>query len=120
MTILRAALAGCRTFSHAFNRWRYVAFGRAVLIEVVHERPEHLRQRRLYVTQAGQDAVFGVMICPCGCQETLNLRFLPDRRPRWYLEGEAGERATVRPSIWRREGCRSHFFLTDGRIIWCQ
>src|SRR3546814_8310214 len=41
------------------------------------------------------------MLCPCGCGETIHLRFMGERRPRWSL-GSLSGRATVFPSIWRQ------------------
>ncbi|MFX8036043.1 DUF6527 family protein [Acinetobacter baumannii] len=26
---------------------------------------------------------------------------------------------TLSPSIWRSKGCRSHFFVREGLIVWC-
>lgn len=82
------------------------------------ESPQTLRPRRLYVTRHAHGPAFGFMLCPCGCGETIHLRFMGERRPRWSLESLSG-RATVFPSVWRQTGCRSHFFLRHGRIDWC-
>lgn len=90
-----------------------------VIVTVVDERPQHPRANRLYVTANGGKAAFAVMRCPCGCGDSLNLRFVGSRRPIWTLNSLDGP-ATVRPSIWRTSGCQSHFFLTDGEIIWCR
>ena len=109
----KALLAAQRMFHKLRRRFRP-----RTKVALVVERPTTPRKNRLYVTiQAGEPA-FGVMICPCGCGETLNLRFLQNRRPRWDLLSKKGN-ATVRPSIWRTTGCRSHFFLINGRVAWC-
>ncbi|WP_373852844.1 DUF6527 family protein [Brevundimonas abyssalis] len=102
-------------FSRARERWCRPR----VQLELVAERPRKLRRRRLYVSlQAGAPA-FGTMLCPCGCGETLNLRFFGNRRPRWSVAWDREARPTVRPSIWRRTGCGSHFNLVRGRVLWC-
>lgn len=91
----------------------------SIRVQAVAERPRRLNRRCLYVTfQAGAPA-FGVMICPCGCGETLNLRFFGERHPRWSVTWDRRKRPTVLPSIWRKSGCRSHFHLTAGRVRWC-
>ncbi|WP_363201475.1 DUF6527 family protein [Phenylobacterium sp.] len=59
------------------------------------------------------------MLCPCGCRETLHVRFLPNRRPRWDLVVGADRTATLHPSVWRQVGCGSHFILTKGNVRWC-
>ncbi|MGE0639981.1 MAG: DUF6527 family protein [Thermoanaerobaculia bacterium] len=37
--------------------------------------------------------------------------------PRWTVDVK-GALPTLRPSIWRTAGCRSHFFVLRGRIKW--
>lgn len=39
-------------------------------------------------------------------------------KPRWSLEVDAQGLPTLRPSVWLTGGCRSHFFLRKGKIIW--
>ena len=82
------------------------------------ERPDRLIKGKLYVTEAGGQPAFGFMSCPCGCGETLHLRFAGERRPRWSVVADWLGRATVKPSVWRSTGCKSHFILTKGRIHW--
>lgn len=82
------------------------------------ERPTRLRPRRLYVTVQADRPAFGFMLCPCGCGETLYLRFFGTRHPQWRIARLSGP-ATVTPSVWRTSGCRSHFILQDGQIHWC-
>jgi hypothetical protein len=43
-----------------------------------------------------------------------------DDDPSWIACGATGDRASLHPSIWRIRGCRSHFFIKDGRIIWAK
>jgi len=35
------------------------------------------------------------------------------------LHPEAAKDATFYPSVWRKTDCRSHFWFTEGRVIWC-
>jgi hypothetical protein len=60
------------------------------------------------------------MTCPCGCEDVLELMLLPDIKPRWNLTIDSRGRPTLRPSVWRTTGCRSHFWVRDGRIHWCR
>jgi hypothetical protein len=90
-----------------------------IRVELVADRPRKPLKNRLYVTQQAGEPAFGAMACPCGCGETLNLRFFGERRPRWSVRWNRRQRPTVKPSIWRQTGCRSHFHLTAGRVDWC-
>jgi hypothetical protein len=90
-----------------------------IKIAFTDHEPTKLRPQRLYVTSTPQGPSFGYMLCPCGCRETLHVRFLPDRRPRWDLQIEIGGAVSLKPSVWRQVGCRSHFILSKGRVYWC-
>jgi len=90
-----------------------------IRVEFVADRPQKPQKNKLYVTQQAGEPAFGSMACPCGCGETLNLRFFGERRPRWSVRWDHRLRPTVRPSVWRQLGCRSHFHLTAGRVDWC-
>lgn len=90
-----------------------------VRVRFANERPERLRPHTLYVTSGAHGPAFGFLKCPCGCGETLHLRFFGVRHPHWKLRTDTRRIATLTPSVWRQTGCRSHFVLRDGKIHWC-
>jgi Family of unknown function (DUF6527) len=59
-----------------------------------------------------------VMSCPCACGELLPINLDPRSGKAWRLYYRYGF-WTLFPSIDRDTGCRSHFILSRGRIIWC-
>ncbi|WP_420884462.1 DUF6527 family protein [Amnimonas aquatica] len=56
--------------------------------------------------------------CPCGCGDIIELLLLPAVRPHWALSVDGLGRPTLYPSVWRTTGCRSHFWLRQGRTVW--
>jgi len=56
--------------------------------------------------------------CPCGCGDVIELLLLPNVIPRWDIQIDQFGRPTLSPSVWRVTGCRSHFWLRKGRVIW--
>jgi hypothetical protein len=80
--------------------------------------PAQLAGRKLYVLTEDGVPWQAAMICPCGCQETLELNLLPDERPRWRFSIDAKGRASLSPSVWRKIGCHSHFWLRNGWVVW--
>jgi hypothetical protein len=58
------------------------------------------------------------MRCPCGCGQRVELPLIPEVRPCWKLRLESDGRPTLIPSVWLREGCRSHFFIRKGKVEW--
>lgn len=86
--------------------------------EHVEEFPDALEGHKLYV--AGENTYFwaAAMLCPCGCGEVIELNLLPKARPCWTVQEHPNGLVSLRPSVWRRQGCRSHFYLRRGQIEW--
>ncbi len=101
-----------------FRRWirRAPAPLQTVSIE---ELPDELDAKTVYLVGEGPYLWFAAMICPCGCGATLHMSLLPDGHPRWEIIRHKNGTISLHPSVWRTQGCRSHFFLREGRIIWC-
>jgi hypothetical protein len=74
----------------------------------------------LYVVGEGAHEWYAVMRCPCGCGESLVMSLLTDARPRWRVTTDERGVPSLSPSVNRRVGCRSHFFLREGHIAWCE
>jgi hypothetical protein len=60
------------------------------------------------------------MLCPCGCGGGIHLSLVRGDKPSWRLDVDNSGRPTLYPSIWRTAGCRSHFLLRRGRVVWCR
>ncbi|MFD2319333.1 MULTISPECIES: DUF6527 family protein [Delftia] len=60
------------------------------------------------------------MKCPCGCSRSLELLLIPEARPRWELTVDAQGRPSLHPSIWLKDGCKSHFWIKEGKVEWCE
>jgi hypothetical protein len=58
-----------------------------------------------------------VMLCPCGCNSLLHMNLMDDYDPYWSYQIH-DDLITVTPSIDRVVGCKSHFFVREGRIVW--
>ncbi len=56
--------------------------------------------------------------CPCGCGDVIELLLLPDVKPRWDIKIDFRNRPTLSPSVWKTTGCRSHFWVRSGKILW--
>lgn len=86
---------------------------------VVHltEDPDELLPETLYAIGENGHLWHVMLVCPCGCGATIALNVLPDASPRWWLY-ESADGPTLSPSVWRTTGCRSHFILRRGCVIW--
>jgi len=81
--------------------------------------PETIRPQEVYLVGENGYLWYVAMLCPCGCGETLQLSCLPNARPRWSVTCHPNQTISLHPSVARTKGCRSHFFLKRGHIIWC-
>ncbi len=88
--------------------------------EHVDEFPDSLNPHKLYL--AGENGYFwaAAMLCPCGCGDVIELNLLKKARPCWSVNEHPDGLVSLMPSVWRREGCHSHFFLRRGQIEWCR
>jgi hypothetical protein len=57
--------------------------------------------------------------CPCGCGKNLELMLVDEAKPNWSISIDAKQRPTLRPSVHLTTGCKSHFWVKTGKIIWC-
>lgn len=84
----------------------------------VEDAPEVLRFGSVYVLGEDEHIWSVTMLCPCGCGEQIQLSTVGGR-PRWSVDIEGDGTVTLNPSIWRKVGCQSHFFLRRGAVQWC-
>lgn len=80
--------------------------------------PDSLATRTIYLV--GEDGVlwFAALICPCGCNDLVQLSLHREGRPRWTVGVDETGLVSLAPSVWRQVGCRSHFSVSRGRLIW--
>lgn len=106
-----------------FGRW---IFGRlpwwrpkVYATQYVTELPRRPKPRVLYVVVEDGFLEFVSMVCPCGCKQLLHMNLLPDERPCWMLTEKSDGTTTLYPSVWRKRGCRAHFWFRDSTVRWC-
>ena len=82
--------------------------------------PAVVRKNSLvHMVDAGKSWSVGFQ-CPCGCGEVIELLLLPEVEPHWSLTVDRLNRPTLSPSVWKATGCRSHFWMRGGRIVWAR
>lgn len=84
---------------------------------MVEELPQKLDIHKLYIVGEGRYRWSVALLCPCGCGDTIQLNVRNDAHPFWRIIEKKGL-ISLEPSIWRSKGCRSHFFLRNGKIQW--
>ncbi|WP_220132886.1 MULTISPECIES: DUF6527 family protein [Ramlibacter] len=94
--------------------WPY----RRILVIAGDGLPSRLPARDLVLLTEDDEPWSVAMICPCGCGQRVELPLLREASPRWSLQVDKLRRPTLRPSVWLLDGCRSHYFVRSGRVVW--
>lgn len=81
------------------------------------DAPETLEDRTIYLVGEGGHEWHLILTCPCRCGDAIYLNLLTEISPRWDYVIRQGE-ISVHPSVWRTKGCRSHFRIRKGDIVW--
>jgi hypothetical protein len=95
------------------------AAGPAYRLKVNVEVPDFTDAKTVHLIGENASYWLAVMQCPCGCGNVIQLPLSGDDGPRWSVSGTRSA-ATLSPSVHRTTGCRSHFILRRGNIIWCR
>ena len=97
---------------------RLVGYSQTVRAAITDELPDKPSEGVLYLI--GEDSQFwqSALLCPCGCKDLIRLPMDSGGFPNWTASIGAKGLPTLRPSVDRTSGCRSHFVLQDGKVIW--
>lgn len=57
--------------------------------------------------------------CPCGCKKVITLSLQENHSPHWEIKVSESGRPSLFPSVWQNSGCLSHFWIDEGKVIWC-
>lgn len=85
----------------------------------VADEPPQLAAHTVYAVGENGHLWHVIFLCPCSCRAQISLNLLPDDSPRWKLSA-SNDVPSLSPSVRRAVGCRSHFILKNGRIVWCR
>lgn len=86
---------------------------------IIEDMPETLEVGYVYLVGENGYFWFVAFLCPCGCQAKVQLSLLSGH-PQWTLIQHGDGTISLQPSIWRIEGCHSHFFLRRSSFEWCK
>lgn len=81
---------------------------------------DEVKDKILFVV-GGKGYVKWVYIkCPCGCGDVLTLSLMKKNKPNWNLKVDKFNRPTLYPSVWKKDGCKSHFWIRKGKLEWAR
>lgn len=98
--------------------WSYKQFQYKIEIIPDNPNPDSLRDNIVYVVGAKNYIKWGYIKCPCGCGDSIMLSLNKKAYPSWSIKQDKIGRATISPSVNKLDGCKSHFFIRKGKLIW--
>lgn len=84
----------------------------------VEDVPNVLKSKTIYIIGVENNPWQLIMECPCGCKNTLHMNLMKEESPVWSYVIENKKMITIHPSINRIVGCKSHFFIRNGKLVW--
>lgn len=85
----------------------------------VDDFPDTMESFTLYLANGGEYLRAAGLVCPCGCGDLIELNLLKAVRPCWHVKEHTKGLVSLTPSVRRMKGCRSHFWIRNGRTYWC-
>lgn len=82
------------------------------------EIPKSIELGKIYQVNTENDPWICIFYCPCGCKEKIILNLQTQARPAWKIQTKKDSVPTISPSVYRQIGCKSHFFIQEGRVVW--
>lgn len=105
------------------NIWRWIlGYRRDLSLRFIigDTPPESVKRGHLVVARENGECWAAALLCPCGCNDRLEVALIPDVTPHWRLTVSKNGAPNLFPSVWRKTGCLSHFWVREGRIVWCR
>ena len=100
--------------------WTFKQFQYKVEIIPDNPNPDILKTNIVYVVGEKSFVKWAYLKCPCGCNDSIMLSLNKNIYPSWSVKQDKLGRATISPSVNKLEGCKSHFLIKKGRLIWAQ
>lgn len=98
--------------------WTYKQFQYKVEIISDNPNPDKIKKDTVYIV-GGRDYIkWAYLRCPCGCNDIIMLSLDRKNFHSWTVKQDLLGRASVSPSINKLAGCKSHFFIKRGKLIW--
>jgi hypothetical protein len=107
--MLKRLLNWCKGLLFADKPFKY---------KFVEDVPTKLYKRTVYIVGENNFYWQMVMLCPCGCNNVLHMNLMEEQSPSWSYSINTERAISIFPSVNRLVGCKSHFFVREGKIIW--
>ena len=78
--------------------------------------PDKIPDNKIFIVGGKGYVKWAYIKCPCGCGEILTLSLMKKHKPSWSIKIDRLNRLTLYPSVWKKDGCKSHFWIRKGQV----
>lgn len=90
------------------------SFNRIILLNMT-PNPDQVTNNNFVVVRHNNINYWAMFRCPCQCGSLISLSLQTD----WSVD-LSRKFPTLYPSVWQTNGCFSHFWIRNGKILWCE
>lgn len=87
-------------------------------ISFTSDLPNKMNTKTIYIIGVNEYYWLIAFNCPCGCKNPIQLNLLKNADPCWTFSFNKKGKINIFPSIWRTNGCKSHFIVRKSKIFW--
>lgn len=100
---------------HSLNLYKYK-------VELTSNNPnfEDIKDGTIILVGGKNYTKWAYLKCPCGCNELIMISLGKGKYPNWNIDLDRFGRPSIHPSIYKTTGCKSHFWIIKGKIIWAK
>ena len=101
-----------------YLQWKFGKFEVKTELITNNPKPEDIKSNIVYVVGGDDYEKWAYLKCPDNCGEVIMLNLSKSKDPSWTVKQDKKGRVTIHPSIHKLDGCKSHFWIKKGNIIW--
>lgn len=103
-----------------YFQWKFGKFQYRTKLVSDNPKPEEVEINIVYVVGGRNYVKWAYLRCPDNCGEIIMLNLSEKIKPLWRVKQDKKGRVTIHPSIHKLDGCKSHFWIKKGNLIWSQ
>lgn len=98
--------------------WQRLGPRRKVVVCASESPLNKIGSRNLYLMRDGGEDWSVSFLCPCGCRDRIELLLIQEATPHWRINIAGAAAPTLYPSVYKKSGCKSHFWIQKGHVLW--
>lgn len=101
-----------------YFQWKFGKFQYRAELVNNNPNPEEVKGNIVYIVGGDDYVKWAYLRCPDNCGENIMLNLSKNKKPSWTVKQDKKGRVTIHPSVDKLDGCKSHFWIKNGSLIW--